>query len=119
MEKHREFSKWIKWTERDKLNGIKFPGIYCIAISENDLSNTDFDWDEKINYVGMTNAVSGLKGRLKAFDNTIQGKSGHGGADRFRYEYRDYEDLKHKLFVSVTYFECNVKWRFTKRVFNE
>lgn len=104
-----EFSKWVKWTERDKLDGIKSPGIYCIAISENDLSNTVFDWNEKINYIGMTNAVSGLKGRLKQFDNTIQGKTGHGGADRFRYEYRNYEDLKRKLFVSVKYFECNVK----------
>ena len=62
----------------------------------------------------MTNAVSGLKGRLKQFDTTIQGKSGHGGADRFRYEYRIYEELKRKLFVSIKYFECNVKSNLPK-----
>lgn len=110
----KKFSKWTKWLERDKLDGIKFPGVYCIAISEEDISNNDFDWSEKINYIGMTNAVSGLKGRLKQFDNTIRGKTDHGGADRFRYEYRDYENLIKKLYVSVKYFECDVKSNLPK-----
>ncbi len=109
MSPRREFSKWTKWVEREKLSGIKYPGIYCIAISEKDLSGNNFEWIDEINYIGMTNAKSGLKGRLKQFDNTIQGKTGHGGADRFRYDYRNYEDLKCKLFVSVKYFECDVK----------
>jgi len=109
MKIQRNFSKWAKWIDRDKLDGIEFPGIYCLAINEKDISDKDFEWTDKINYIGMTNAASGLKGRLKQFDNTIQGKTGHGGADRFRYEYRDYQDIKEKLYVSVKYFECNVK----------
>jgi hypothetical protein len=109
MREKREFSKWTKWRDRDKLEGIKFPGVYCIAISENDISNIDFDWNEAINYLGMTNSVAGLKGRLNQFDNTLKGKKGHGGADRFKYEYRDYDELRSKLFVAINYFECNVK----------
>lgn len=56
----------------------------------------------------MTNAKSGLKGRLKAFNNTILGKRGHGGADRFRYKHQNYEKLVKKLFVSVAPFKANV-----------
>lgn len=110
----REFSKWTKWTDRERLEGLKFPGVYCIAISENDLSNTDFDWNESISYIGMTNAKLGLKRRLKQFDDTIRGKIGHGGADRLRYEYRNYEGLEPKLFVSVKYFECEVESNLPK-----
>ena len=54
----------------------------------------------------MTNAIAGLKGRLKQFDSTIAGKDGHGGADRVRYKYRNYDDLCRKLFVSVVSFKC-------------
>lgn len=56
----------------------------------------------------MTNALAGLKGRLKQFDNTIIGKRGHGGADRFRYDYPRYKDLVPQLYVAVMCFECNV-----------
>jgi len=41
----------------------------------------------------MTNSISGLKGRLKQFDNTIIGKAGHGGADRVRFKHQNYEQL--------------------------
>ncbi len=57
----------------------------------------------------MTNSVAGLKGRLKQFDNTIVGQTGHGGADRFRYEYQNYAELTEKLYVSVVPFICDVK----------
>ena len=57
----------------------------------------------------MTNSQAGLKGRLKQFDNTIVGKSGHGGADRFRFKHQNYQELVDQLFVSVCSFECDVK----------
>ncbi len=57
----------------------------------------------------MTNAITGLKGRLKAFDNTIMGKRGHGGADRVRYEYQNYSKLVKNLYVSVAPFKADVK----------
>jgi hypothetical protein len=104
-----QFSVWSQWSLREQLFGIEFPGIYCIAISEYDISDHAFDWDENINYIGMTNSTSGLKGRLKQFDNTLKGKTGHGGADRFRYDYQNYDHLISKLFVSVKYFICDVR----------
>ena len=107
--KENRFTEWINWENRNSLEGIKFPGIYCIAISDFDLSQQKFKWISEINYVGMTNSINGLKGRLKQFDNTIIGKTGHGGADRFRFKYENYPELIEKLYVSVCSFECNVK----------
>lgn len=103
------FSKWISWNNRNSLTGINFPGVYCIAISETDLTGTPFDWLPEIKYIGMTNSKSGLKGRLNQFDNTINGKTWHGGADRFLYKYSDYNSLCPKLYVAVQCFECNVQ----------
>jgi hypothetical protein len=103
------FTKWTKWSDRNSLNGIEYPGIYCIAISETDLSTKLFEYIPELKYIGMTNSKAGLKGRLRQFDNTIKGKVGHGGADRFRYKYQDYQDLISNLFVSVCCFECNVE----------
>ena len=105
----KKFSKWYKWENRNNAVNIDFPGIYIIAISEENIEGKKFDWRQDIKYVGMTNSVTGLKGRLKQFDNTIIGKTGHGGADRFRYEYQNYEKLIDKLYVSVVPFICDVK----------
>ena len=104
----KRFSRWTRWADRDYLNDLHLPGVYAIAISKEDLSSKKFSWIEKIAYFGMTNAIAGLKGRLKQFDNTIIGKSGHGGADRFRHDYPRYEDLVRDLFVSVVPFKCKV-----------
>ncbi len=57
----------------------------------------------------MTNSGGGLKSRLKQFDNTIIGKSGHGGAERFTYEYKKHKAFAQKLFVSVCPVVCDVK----------
>ena len=105
----KKFAKWTKWEDRNNLPEIEYPGIYCIAISELDLSEQDFSWIREIKYVGMTNSQAGLKGRLKQFNSTINGNTRHGGADRFRYKYQDYQDIVNSLFVSVHPFECDVK----------
>jgi hypothetical protein len=57
----------------------------------------------------MTNSAGGLRARLKQFDNTIVGKTGHGGADRVRYKHQIYQKLVEELYVSVAAFPCNVK----------
>jgi len=113
MTEHK-FTKWTKWRNRNSLTGLKYPGIYCIAISEFDLSEQNFKWIPEIKYVGMTNSQAGLKGRLKQFDNTIIGKTGHGGADRFRYKYQNYQNLVDRLFVSVCSFQFDVKSNTSK-----
>lgn len=104
-----KFTKWIRWSERDSLDGINNPGVYALAISDNDISSLKFNWLEEIKYFGMTNSGGGLKSRLKQFDNTIIGKIGHGGADRFLYKYKDSKKLESKLFVSACPIECDVK----------
>ena len=103
-----EFSSWCPWESRNNLKGRKYPGVYCIAISNDDLKYKRFDWIPEIKYIGMTNSRAGLIGRLQQFDNTIIGKKGHGGADRFRYKFNDYQSLVSKLYVSIWFFECDV-----------
>ncbi len=103
------FTKWMRWTDRSLAEGIKYPGIYIIAITDEDLSGQNFLWTTDIVYVGMTNSLKGLKGRLQQFNNTITGKKRHGGADRVRYKHQNYEQLSTNLYVAVAAFECDVK----------
>jgi hypothetical protein len=67
-----------------------------------------FKLREDIIYFGMTNAISGLQGRLQQFDNTISGKRrAHGGADRARYGYTSYARLAPLVYVSIARFACD------------
>lgn len=105
-----KFTHWIKWQERNTLSGIEFPGVYACALADDSFNSTHgFNWVKQIIYIGMTNSAGGLRARLKQFDNTIVGKTGHGGADRVRYKHRSYERLINSLYVSVASFPCNVK----------
>lgn len=105
----KQFSKWMRWENRSDLENLKFPGIYCIAISSNKLDGKNFEWIPEINYIGMTNSIKGLEGRLYQFHQTIIGKTGHGGAERFRNKYRNYNEFVNNLYVAVRYFKCDVK----------
>jgi len=102
------FSSWKSWYERDSTAGNRFPGIYALAISKKPLAGLPFAFLQKIAYFGMTNSASGLRGRLKQFDNTIRGRSGHGGADRFRHDFPMAAPLERVLYVSVMPIECSV-----------
>lgn len=102
------FSNWLLWQNRNELKYLHYPGVYAIRISLRNIANRKFSWHKEIVYIGMTNGISGLKGRLKAFDNTIKGKRGHGGADRFRYKHQSYPRLVKKLYVSVAPFKADV-----------
>ena len=103
------FSVWLKWTNREQNKNIKYPGIYIICHSEVDIEGSPFEWNENIIYIGMTNSKQGLRGRLKQFDNTLRGKSGHGGASRVIFKYKENLTLVENLYVAVQYFECDVK----------
>jgi len=102
------FSKWCRWNEREDLEGLHFPGVYVIAYSAKAMAGRRFSWRREIIYIGMTNAVSGLKGRLKQFDNTVRGKQGHGGADRVRYKHPEYDQLARRLYVCTAPFRADV-----------
>ncbi|MDP2652588.1 MAG: hypothetical protein Q8Q08_00995 [Candidatus Omnitrophota bacterium] len=56
----------------------------------------------------MTNSRNGLRGRLNQFHNTIVGKIGHGGAERFLFKYKNHDALEKILFVSVNFMKCDV-----------
>jgi len=107
---NERFENWIKWQDRERSAKVKLPGVYVCAITEDDISGTEFSWRRDIVYVGMTNSIAGLKGRLKQFDSTIAGRHvSHGGADRMKFKHPNYEDLCSKLFVSILPFECDVR----------
>lgn len=107
--KNPDFSSWVAWHDRDTLDNIIYPGIYALAVTEKILSGHLFQWQCEISYFGMTNSLSGLRGRLKQFDNTINGKTGHGGAERFMHDYKVSGKLMPLLYVSVWPFKCNVR----------
>ena len=44
---------------------------------------------------------------MKKFDDTIVGKTGHGGAERVRYKFYNYKTLVNKLYVAVAPFRCD------------
>lgn len=105
---NKAFSAWNRWSERIALRGLKYPGVYALAISPTDISGAAFSWRQEIVYIGMTNAKGGLKSRLQQFDNTIKGGDGHGGGQRVRFKHPDYTKLTQRLYVSVCPKECDV-----------
>ena len=79
----QRFSDWKNWLSRTSLDDLRSPGVYALAVSDHDLSDAAFSWLPQIVYFGMTNSLAGLAGRLKQFDNTINGKFGHGARSAF------------------------------------
>lgn len=102
------FKDWSRWSNRTESCGLGNPGVYAIAISSADISGIPFSWRPDIVYIGMTNAKSGLRSRLRQFDRTIYGGEGHGGACRVRFKHPRYEKLISELFVAIWSFECDV-----------
>jgi len=81
----KSFSQWSRCQDRNTLPDLQYPGVYAIALSNDDISGKPFSWRPEIIYFGMTNSKGGLKSRLRQFENTIIGKNGHGGAHRVRF----------------------------------
>jgi hypothetical protein len=109
-----KFTNWVKFSNRRELeqSGWVYPGVYAIAYSKNDISDTPFSLLEDIAYFGMTNSKGGLKGRLNQFNGTINLKQkSHGGADRFIFNLSKEDQLwKEKLYVSIMVFRfCDVE----------
>lgn len=103
------FSKWVPWTARYELPNMDCPGVYAIAYSTRNLSGRPFRWSSAVIYVGMTNSAGGLRARLRQFDNTMQHKEGHGGAQRVRRKHRHYATFCRRAFVAVMACRCSPK----------
>ncbi len=73
------FSTWGRWVERNDHERIARPGVYVIALTPKTLTGREFSWRTETIYIGMTNGVASLKGRLNQFDRTMAGKLAHGG----------------------------------------
>lgn len=105
------FEAWKTWKERYSFENLNYPGVYAIAKSDANLSGTPFTFIRNIVYFGMTNSKGGVHSRLDQFDNSLQTPQrtpGHGGADRMKYKYPDYEAATSHLFVSVLPIVCDV-----------
>jgi hypothetical protein len=84
------------------------PGIYAIAISNEDLSGSAFSIRREICYFGMTVSKGGLASRLNHFHGALFGADGpHGGAWRVKFDYPNAKHYKGRFFVSVAPFDCN------------
>ncbi len=108
----KRFVKWMNWKDRNEHPRIHLPGIYICATSSRNIAGDPFNWRKSIIYIGMSNSVAGMKGRLRQFDATIKQNEllgQHGGAERVRFKHRDYEKLIKKLYVAVAPFSCDVK----------
>lgn len=103
----RLFSKWHSWDDRETFSDISWSGVYVVAYSKASLAGRRFSWRREIIYVGMTNAVTGLRGRLRQFDSTMRGILQHGGADRVRYKHQDYRTFQKTAYVAVAPFRCD------------
>lgn len=103
-----KFTKWVRWEDRTSLPGIQFPGVYALAKTLKPMDGTRFTYVKEIVYFGMTNSKGGLKSRLKQFDNVMNGRRGHGGADRFLYKFPNVRRLRNQLYVAISVTECDV-----------
>lgn len=92
-------SKWKKWDEFK--NETRNPDVYVICLNKSDISGTNESiYTDSVVYIGMTISKNGLRQRLSQFNNVINGKSGHGGADRFMNDFKlkDLANIYYKIF---------------------
>jgi hypothetical protein len=78
-----DFDRWHHWSDRVKLRGLQHAGVYVLAVSGDDLQRKPFSWLPEVAYVGMTNSLAGLIGRLKQFDSTILARPDTEGRSAF------------------------------------
>lgn len=103
------FSKWHEWDGFRDINDI-YSGIYAIAISNKTLHSNRVNYNDIV-YIGMSNSMLGIKGRLTQLNNAIHGKYGHSGGKSMFNDLGNYKKWNKKLFVSVMPIECDVKRR--------
>jgi hypothetical protein len=103
-----KFNNWKSWDEREVIENCEYPGVYLIAISDEELRGKKVRW-KHVSYIGMSNSVSGLKGRWNQFQKSIIGKRGHSGGNKVFSQLNHYEQWRKKLFVSAMPIVCDVK----------
>lgn len=94
------FTKWCYWPDRANLENISFPGIYALAITAEDLTGKEVDF-EKVVYIGMSNSQSGIRGRLNQLNSSINGGSGHSGGNTIKSQLSCYDKWQDGLDLYV------------------
>ncbi|WP_122033190.1 hypothetical protein [Aliivibrio sp. EL58] len=110
-----KFGQWVYWADRDAIDNISFPGIYVLAITSEDLTNKPVEYSQVV-YIGMSNSLSGVKGRLYQLNRSITGLSGHSGGNSIRKYHGVYDFWEDNLdlYVAVCPVICNVAKRSIK-----
>ncbi|WP_069132981.1 class-II aminoacyl-tRNA synthetase family protein [Rhodohalobacter halophilus] len=97
--------KWTKWKSRRTIPQIKQPGVYYIALSDQDISGQPFRFIEEIIYVGVSISKKGVLGRLYQFKKAMEGINGvHGGAERVRFKHTEVRDFFSRVYICVNSF---------------
>lgn len=109
------FSKWQYWPDRDRLNGISFPGVYMLAVTDKDLTGKVVRFKD-VSYIGMTNSRAGLRGRWNQLSRSINGGTGHSGGNAIQKKLGVYDSWKDDLdlYVCALSVPCDVKRRSAK-----
>lgn len=104
-----KFSNWINWENRNIFHKSKYPGIYAIAITDKDLNNKIFTWQDVV-YIGMSTSRKGLEDRWYFLNNAIRNKPNnhHSGGKRMYKILGNYENWNKKMFVAAQIIPCNV-----------
>lgn len=105
------FSSWVSWANRNSIPDGNSPGVYLVAVSAEDLAGKAVEWSH-VSYIGMSNALGGIKGRLRQFDRAIQGNGGHSGGNKAFDVWKHYSAWADQVFVSAMPVPCN-PWRRT------
>jgi hypothetical protein len=104
------FTNWVPWDQRNTIPDCQFPGVYLLAASDLDLTNSAPKWSE-VSYIGMTNSQGGLYSRWNQFNNSLHEKPGHSGGHTAVRHYGVYPTWTKKLFVAAHSIKCDPKAR--------
>jgi len=93
------FSPWYRWENRNQYQLRNYPGVYLIAISNQELEGDEPLYADVV-YIGMTNRQEGLRARWNEFQSAIKGGEGHGPGKRIFGEKGHYQEWSETLYVS-------------------
>ena len=94
-------------------NDLKFLGVYALAYTTKKLEGKKVKIGD-IFYIGMSNSLAGVRGRLKQFIGSINGRQTHSAGMRLfrdylnRVPFEDHVGDKRLWAIALT-FKCNVR----------
>ncbi|WP_445157280.1 hypothetical protein [Halomonas sp. E14] len=101
-----DFTRWKLWGERFDITDRKYPGVYVIAISDQDLSGKAVKWRNVV-YIGMTKSKGGLSQRWSQLQNSLRGRNGHSGGWAIYKALGNFDEWNSNLFVAAMPIKCN------------